>query len=238
MEPSRLLALKLISITLSLALSITLLGLISHLLSVLSSSSYKSHLIDVFTTSSSTAFPESSPTASPTTSLVPIAAIPQYLRPGSYWLILAASVGGILDALLALFFTLRREALWKLAAVRFELVVLGLAALRIAVGCAAIVFAFVQYYTSDVVVVAGLLAAEGGRYTEGKFTLEAWACQLSRLGGGSVVEGWCREGRAARWLLVPYVVCSGVLMGLVLVGKRRARGQGRDEKMEDQDTKL
>lgn len=50
-----------------------------------------------------------------------------------------------------------------------------------------------------------------GQYLEGHFTFESRSCQVKGYGTGVDFEGYCKEGRAAKWLLIPDVVLAIVL---------------------------
>jgi hypothetical protein len=102
--------------------------------------------------------------------------------------------------------------------------------LRIGVGIAALIFSFIQYYDSSSF---GLtLLRCGGLYDAGYYIMEAWTCQTQSLVSlfGGDLRKVCGEGKAARWLLVPYIVLSLVLLGLEFwVRGKRDGGIAREE---------
>lgn len=68
---------------------------------------------------------------------------------------------------------------------------------------------------------------------EGHYTMEAWTCQtqtlLSEFRRGDFRQ-LCQDGKAARWLLVPYIVLSLVLLGLEFwVGGKRDKANAKKE---------
>jgi hypothetical protein len=94
------------------------------------------------------------------------------------------------------------------------------------------IFSFIQYYDSSTF---GLtLLRSGGTHDAGHYTIEAWTCQTQSLVSlfGGDFRKLCGEGKAARWLLVPYVVLSLVLLGLEFwAGVKRDRGIAKKERV-------
>lgn len=72
-----------------------------------------------------------------------------------------------------------------------------------------------------------------GTNDAGHYTMEAWTCQTQNLVPQSLNGEFgklCVEGKAARWLLILYVVLSFVLLGLEFwIGGKRERINPKEE---------
>ena len=177
------------------AVSVTLLGLICHSLAYKDSSTAQNSVTVVSNGTIQNTF----------------AYLPASLNSGSYWIIFAAGLGGTLDAPLVILCALRRSPIrWKTHSFRaFDAVIVVLSLLRIGVGIAAMAYSFIEFNNSSVFDLSAI-PGDGKRYP-GRFTLEAFNCHLkdyASSGEASRFSQWCREGTAARWLLVPYIVLS------------------------------
>ncbi|CZS96226.1 uncharacterized protein RAG0_05622 [Rhynchosporium agropyri] len=139
---------------------------------------------------------------------------PRYTQIGSYAILVAAGCGGLVDQLLYLLFTLVKRDIFGLRIPNL-MIAKALISLRVCIGIGALVFSFVQYYDSGEFRMS--MAPLEGVYEAGHFTMEAWTCQTRmRIDRGyrGDFERLCREGKTARWLLIPYVVLSILLLGL------------------------
>ncbi|KAL2070184.1 hypothetical protein VTL71DRAFT_13210 [Oculimacula yallundae] len=149
---------------------------------------------------------------------------PLYLQIGSYAILIAAGCGGLVDQLLYLLFTLVKRNMFG-SRIRNSMIAKTLISLRLCIGVAASIFSFVQYYGSSIFQMSYTPA--DGVYGVGHFTMEAWTCQTRER----IVDGYqgnfgrlCKEGKAARWMLIPYVLLSILLLGLeVWLGRRRSK---------------
>jgi hypothetical protein len=91
------------------AVSVSILGLISHLLAY-SDSSYAANTVASFQQDRS-AYDADGVVNGTETVRNTFGLLPESLEEGSYWMIFAAGIGGVLDALLIAFFVLRKKPL-------------------------------------------------------------------------------------------------------------------------------
>lgn len=74
-----------------------------------------------------------------------------------------------------------------------------LGAIRIAIGIAALIFSFIQFYNSSTFIFGGAVTAGNGerQYVDGYFTLESWSCQVRSFAEGEdykTLSEYCKEG--------------------------------------------
>ncbi|KAF2429866.1 hypothetical protein EJ08DRAFT_262443 [Tothia fuscella] len=154
--------------------------------------------------------------------------LPLDLRIGSYWLLLAAGIGGFLDAIL-----LGGMLCWrrlKAAQMQAEGAVttdrnlrpqtplsIFIAVVAFLRPLAATIYSFTDWSRSGTFNPAAHFAlTPGDQYLSDFFTPDAWNCQLedyiNTAGTSSRLENLCREGTAARTMTLGLTVLSAVVL--------------------------
>ncbi|CAF1273848.1 unnamed protein product [Adineta steineri] len=125
-----------------------------------------------------------------------LAYLPSRLDVGSYWIIFAAGLGGLLDSLLIAFFVIRRSPMSITKTLIFDYfnaVVAILSLLRIGVDIASIAFSFAQFNNSDDFFFNG--STDSSLKYIGHFTLEAFNCNLKNYATDvETFNQWCIQG--------------------------------------------
>ncbi|UJR16884.1 hypothetical protein I4U23_003782 [Adineta vaga] len=154
-----------------------------------------------------------------------LAYLPSRVDIGSYWIIFAAALGGLLDSLLIIFFIIRRTPISitkTLVFDYFNATIAVLSLLRIGIDTASIAFSFVQFNNSNDFFFDGMTDSNN-KYI-GHFTLEAFNCHLKNYTTDTeTFNRWCIQGRVARWLLVPHLILSTLIFILSLIASGSTR---------------
>lgn len=202
----------LIAACLLFAISVTLLGLVCNSLAYGDSSIAKNSVIALSNGTVQNTF----------------AYLPASVDTGSYWIIFAAGLGGTLDAPLVIFCILRRAPIrCKTCSFQaFYAAINSLSFLRISVGIAAMAYSFIGFSRSSSFDL-NATPDERKRYP-GRFTLEAFNCHLKDYVSSEEngrFNQWCSQGRAARWLLLPYILISVCLLLLssIAIWKKKSK---------------